>query len=82
MKRSYIQYIFGKTILNVIDAELAEIVLTDTLLITKGFVYNFLKPAIGEGLLISTDKKWHSRRKMLTPAFHFNILEHFVEIFK
>lgn len=81
MKRSYAQYVMGKTILNVIDAEFAEMIFTNTKLITKGFVYGFLKQALGEGLLISTDKKWHTRRKMLTPAFHFNILGQFQEIF-
>lgn len=32
-------------------------------------------------LLQNIGKKWHDRRKVITPAFHFNILERFVEIF-
>ncbi|XP_045775571.1 cytochrome P450 4C1-like [Maniola jurtina] len=43
----------------------------------KGYLYAFLRPWLRDGLLLSSGKKWHQRRKILTPAFHFKILCHF-----
>ncbi|XP_073957075.1 uncharacterized protein [Choristoneura fumiferana] len=46
----------------------------------KSRIYLFLKPWLQEGLLLSKGEKWQTRRKILTPTFHFNILRQFSKI--
>ncbi|XP_062555240.1 cytochrome P450 4d2-like isoform X1 [Armigeres subalbatus] len=63
------------------DVKLVEAILSSQKLLEKSVQYDFLRPWLGNGLLTSDGRKWHSRRKIITPTFHFKILEQFVEIF-
>ncbi|CAG9797064.1 unnamed protein product [Chironomus riparius] len=66
----------------VIKAEDAAIILGSSKHINKSMLYDVLHPFLKTGLLTSSREKWHKRRRMLTPSFHFNILKEFCEIFK
>lgn len=63
------------------DPKDVQQILTDIKLITKSKEYGYLEPWLKTGLLTSTNQKWMVRRKALTPAFHFKILDEFVEVF-
>lgn len=67
--------------LNVDDPKHLELILTSTKFLSKSSQYSFLNSSLGEGLLFSTNKKWFSRRRVITPTFHFKILEQFFEVF-
>lgn len=48
----------------------------------KSSDYEVLAPWLGNGLLLNIGPSWYSHRKILTPAFHFSILENFVPVFE
>nr|XP_032826631.1 cytochrome P450 4F3-like [Petromyzon marinus]XP_032826632.1 cytochrome P450 4F3-like [Petromyzon marinus]XP_032826633.1 cytochrome P450 4F3-like [Petromyzon marinus]XP_032826635.1 cytochrome P450 4F3-like [Petromyzon marinus] len=45
------------------------------------FFYRLLRPWLGDGLLLSRGQRWSRQRHLLTPAFHFSILQPYVSVF-
>ncbi|CAG7726578.1 unnamed protein product, partial [Allacma fusca] len=72
---------FGMNFVILSDPDDIEKLLTSSSHIQKGTTYKFLLPWLGTGLITSQGQKWQKRRKMLTSAFHFRILEDFLVIF-
>ncbi|CAG9855800.1 unnamed protein product [Phyllotreta striolata] len=67
--------------LMVAKPEYLEQLLTSNVHLSKSDGYDLFKPWLGDGLLVSTGLKWKKRRKMITPTFHFKILEEFMKVF-
>ncbi|XP_047532280.1 cytochrome P450 4C1-like [Vanessa atalanta] len=74
--------VLNRYILHVYNVEDIETVLTHSRNIKKSKPYMFIEPWLGTGLLVSTGAKWNKRRKILTPTFHFDILQSFMEVFE
>ncbi|XP_068736583.1 cytochrome P450 4V2-like isoform X1 [Montipora capricornis] len=62
--------------------ELAEVVLNSSKHTIKSGDYSYLIPWLGTGLLLSDGSKWRARRKLITPTFHFRILNDFIQVFE
>lgn len=77
----YKYYHMSIPVVNILCPEDIKIVLSSSTHITKSEIYHVLEPWLGTGLLTSTGQKWQHRRKLLTPTFHFNILQQFVLTF-
>lgn len=48
---------------------------------TLGSPYKFFLDWLGDGLLLSGGARWARSRRLLTPAFHFDILKPYVQIY-
>ncbi|XP_067627240.1 cytochrome P450 4e2-like [Eurosta solidaginis] len=62
------------------EAKDVEFILNSKELIDKSDIYDMLRPWLGDGLVTTTGRKWYTHRKMITPSFHFKILQNFYEI--
>lgn len=81
-KQSYVTWSGVEINLEATRAHEMEIILSSSRHTQKGLVYELLRPFLGDGLLNSNGKKWQQRRRILTPTFHFSILQQFLVIFK
>lgn len=70
-----------KILILVGEPEDVEAMLLHGKTIEKSEEYEYTRDWIGEGLITSSGQKWFARRKVITPAFHFSILQSFVDIF-
>ncbi|KAG5893584.1 hypothetical protein JTB14_028351 [Gonioctena quinquepunctata] len=73
--------LLGKPFIVAADYNFLEYLLTTTMILNKNDSYTFLHKWLGSGLLTAGALEWKLSRKILTPAFHFSILEQFVEVF-
>ncbi|KAJ7382904.1 Cytochrome P450 4V2 [Desmophyllum pertusum] len=64
--------------------ELVEIILHSSKHMTKSSDYWFLHPWLGTGKTscFSDGSKWKTRRRLITPTFHFKILNNFIQVFE
>nr|AHW57333.1 CYP4M38 [Chilo suppressalis] len=71
---------FNLAAVNVFTPEHVEKIISTTKFNSKSILYSFMRPWLQDGLLLSDGAKWQQRRKILTPTFHFNILQRFCVI--
>ena len=45
------------------------------------YMYGFLRPWLGDGLLLSNGRKWARDRRLLTHCFHFDILRSYTDVY-
>ncbi|ETN65474.1 cytochrome P450 [Anopheles darlingi] len=48
--------------------------------IQKAPFYAFLKPWLGMSTVVSSGQQWSNRRKLINPAFHYKMLEDFLDV--
>ncbi|XP_060524435.1 uncharacterized protein LOC132700875 [Cylas formicarius] len=71
-----------KLVVSIKDADHLQIVLQSSKISTKGFVYNFLEPFMGQGLFTSRGVKHKTQRRLLQPLFGTKVLDGYAHFFQ
>ena len=77
---TFVIQMFSQRVIMTTDVTIWEALLSSQKYISKGDGYWVLEKFLGHGLAVSTGDLWRKRRRMITPAFHFEILNEFVSI--
>nr|XP_032528981.1 cytochrome P450 4C1-like [Danaus plexippus plexippus] len=78
-KGIYRFYAFPVASVNIYNPEDVETITSNMKYHEKSLIYKFLEPWLKDGLLISNGTKWQNRRKVLTSAFHFDVLKKYFD---
>ncbi|OAD53067.1 Cytochrome P450 4g15 [Eufriesea mexicana] len=74
-------WVAHKLVVFLFDPRDVEVILSSHVYIDKSPEYQFFKPWLGDGLLISSGQKWRTHRKLIAPTFHLNVLKSFIDLF-
>uniref|UniRef100_A0AAR5PE84 Cytochrome P450 n=2 Tax=Dendroctonus ponderosae TaxID=77166 RepID=A0AAR5PE84_DENPD len=61
--------------------EHVEVIFKSNTITSKGLFYRFFMMWLGQGLISGSGPRWRAHRKIITPSFHFKILDSYGEIF-
>ncbi|KAH8287206.1 hypothetical protein KR054_004324 [Drosophila jambulina] len=79
--RSFMGCVLGHVVVITAEPRHVDALLHSQQQLRKATLYIALRGWLGNGLLLSHGDQWRAMRKIITPTFHFSILEQFVEVF-
>uniref|UniRef100_A0A7M5V396 Cytochrome P450 n=1 Tax=Clytia hemisphaerica TaxID=252671 RepID=A0A7M5V396_9CNID len=71
-------YLTTKKLVITSNVKVINDLLSNSRYLKKSWGYVFLEALIGKGLVTSDGELWKERRRLITPAFHFGILNGFI----
>ncbi|XP_059353317.1 cytochrome P450 4c3-like isoform X2 [Daphnia carinata] len=68
-----------RPVILITSPELLDTIMGNHKFIKKPIEYDIFTPFIGKGIPVAIDERWKKNRRLLNPAFHFQILNTFVD---